>query len=243
MRKPTIPVVLVAALASSCSAQDRPASPNVTPTPTPSPCLSAEATSAFYDYHQSFPPDVPAGIFGRGSRRFAGNTITWSADSRIAAPAREAMAIIAAKMTGVVTITEVPFGQASTLTFRIGDEACLPGFGCRAISSGCAGVPMPGPDKLTYTKAEVTCIDARQVGVPLTMHEVWWHLFLTLAHCPGPTGFCSTQGTSGAPTWEGVPGHTELVRWLHTVPAGSFPPANPQSTPCVAGSTGKDPGK
>jgi hypothetical protein len=132
-----------------------------------------------------------------------------------------AINIMAGKLAGVVTFTEVAGnGQIRAL---VTSQTCLPGYPCIPVGSGCDLVPAMEPDRVTVSYAQLSCVSAAQVGTALATHELWWHLFLAIQglHCPTSNSFCGSQATSGAPNWEGVSGHTEAARWIYSVPAGS----------------------
>jgi hypothetical protein len=208
-------LLTIAALLAAGSAQPAP--------------LSPAAKQAIREWHLCRAPELPAGFIGQGTRRFSTGVLTWNAQPAMLAAARETMALIQSYMIDPITrkpvlaIREVPYADASAqLKFHTGSSLVVPGLGSVPLPGGCGPAPTMGPDHLTYLSAEIVCKTADGTGLSLLMHETWWHLFFSFCHTK--EGLGSPSFITAAPEWEGVPGHREALRWIYTVPVGSFPP-------------------
>jgi hypothetical protein len=155
--------------------------------------------------------------------------LTWHADPTMLPLARRTAGIVQGLMlspdTGkpLLTLREVPYSQAAMGTFEVGTSLPVPGLGSYPIPSGwCMSLPTWDKDIRSYTGFNVVCRSDADLRLDLVMHELWWHVFLTIP-CHARSGFGGHGVGPGAPSWEGVPGENELVRWLHSVPVGSVP--------------------
>jgi hypothetical protein len=191
--------------------------------------LSANAKQAIDEWHFCRDPQLPAGFMREGTRRFATSTLTWSAQPSMRVAARQTMALIQSYLTDPVTrkpilaIREVPYSEpAVQIRFRAGSFLEVPGFPRVPLARGCGPAPTMGADRLTYISAEIVCVNPADAGLSLLMHETWWHLLFSFCHTK--SGLGAPSFATAAPAWEGVPGHREALRWIYTVPAGSFPP-------------------
>lgn len=188
--------------------------------------LSANAKKAFKNWHLcSTNPDLPPGYIGMGSRRFVGTTITWKVDTAgtMNGYVRPAMAALQAQLAGAVTLTEVPFTSPALYSIHAGStihDAYLNYD--MPVTHGCVTLSTLDADRMTVLSIETVCADPNAVDQKLAMHEAWWHAFLTIA-CHTSSGCGAGDPADGAPTYQCVPGQTELVRWFYTVPVGSTP--------------------
>jgi len=194
--------------------------------------LSQAAHDAFYSAHlcepEGLPPATQGLIPALGSRRFVPTAITYriqQSGAGYVSTVRGTMSKIATKMAGVQVLSEVPWSSPATITWRIGSSTTAPGQPPKPLTNGCRFNPLAyAGSPASLTAVEVVCKTASQVSENLAMHELWWHGYLTYCDLNCPNSFACHATASGAPNYEGVPGHQELARWLQTVPAGTFPP-------------------
>lgn len=187
--------------------------------------LSQDAKAAFANWHLKTDPSIPAGFVGPGSRRFLGNSITWSAEPAMQAAAAQTVAQITTEMAGTLSFVNVFSGEM--LRFRVGSTYVAhlqPPYGDQTaqLPTGCAPSPTFDVDRMTMLHAEVVCHTASGSALLVLMHESWWHLWMSYKHTKDGCG--SPQFNSpGSPPWECVAGEHELARWFYTVPVGSIP--------------------
>ena len=232
MRKALLSVLLFAATAQARGIRDPTFEPaEIQPSSFVMAPLSPEAVQAFADWHLCLTEGTPPGVFGPGSRRFAGEEITWrvaTSPTILRNLTDQSMAIIQGFLVDdvgapLVTLRKVAYSDTSAkITVRTGTSINTE-FGPVAIPSGwCMMIPWLAADRQTYTSAELVCRTNANFRLDLIMHELWWHHFFATA-CDASSGFGAHQVGPGAPTWEGAPGHRELARWLYAVPAGTLP--------------------
>ena len=188
--------------------------------------LSRNARNAFTNWQICAPPPV-TGYVGPGSHRFVpvNGVITWRVQpiGDMEPHITQAMSIVASKMAGVVSFQKVPYTDTTAMkTFRQGSSMVVPGYRMYQVEGGCGTFATYAADRMTMLSSETVCLDPYGVSLALAMHEVWWHDFLSPL-CHTTSGCGDPNGDNGAPSWECVAGHTELARWIYTVPIGSKP--------------------